>query len=449
MKREGFFRGVQACVGAMALCVLVLFNSCNQSPQSALIWTDIPELVVAAQLFNRENDQFAVDVEYKENAATALMKTNKPPSLIIAKFLLSKPVIRKLDPLDDLFSRYYVDPNDMYSALLDAGKQGVQQILLPVSFDCMVLVERKSDSLGAGASMLDLDAIREAGDKFTRTEKGVLSAMGFSSVWNMEFAESWLLAQDAGFSPNPNWKQTSVPKSGDAKTWPLLWNKDRLEQSVLALNSLDSKVKKDDADAFAFSYFNKPGYQLVLENRVLFWPMKASDFFKLPYSAKSQLRYRYPAANQKLILTEGTRYLGVPKGAKGKKAAFAFSKWLLTPANQEKIWKEMETQRLLPDHVGPLDGFSSLKQTNETVLSRYFPEYAQNKIVAGTLRSPVALPDYWDSFSRDFFEVWLKTMLTRGEGTESDAQKGTIGEDFQASFEQYLGTMPDWLASSR
>jgi hypothetical protein len=104
---------------------------------------------------------------------------------------------------------------------------------------------------------------------------------------------------------------------------------------------------------------------------------------------------------------------------------------------------------LLPDHVGPLDGFSSLKQTNETVLSRYFPEYAQNKIVAGTLRSPVALPDYWDSFSRDFFWVWLKTMLTSGEGTESDAQKGTIGEDFQASFEQYLGTMPDWLASSR
>jgi len=196
MKREGFFRGVQACVGAMALCVLVLFNSCNQSPQSALIWTDIPELVVAAQLFNRENDQFAVDVEYKENAATALMKTNKPPSLIIAKFLLSKPVIRKLDPLDDLFSRYYVDPNDMYSALLDAGKQGVQQILLPVSFDCMVLVERKSDSLGAGASMLDLDAIREAGDKFTRTEKGCTFSDGFFVC--MEYGVCRVMASRSG-----------------------------------------------------------------------------------------------------------------------------------------------------------------------------------------------------------------------------------------------------------
>lgn len=449
MKRKGFFREVVACASTLALCMFVLLGSCSQSPQSALVWTDIPELVVAAQLFNRENNQFAVDIEYKENAASELIRTNKPPSLIIAKYMLSKPVIRKLEPLDDLFSRYYVDPNDMYSALLDAGKQGIQQMLLPVSFDCMVLVERRSNGSDAGTSMLDLDAIRDAGDKFTSTEKGALSRMGFSPVWNMEFAETWLLAQDVGFSPNLNWKQTSVPKFGDDRTWPLQWNKDRLEQSVLALRSLNSKVNKEEAESFAFSYFNKPGYQLVLENRVLFWPMKASEFFKLPYSAKSQLRYRYLAANQKLILTEEARYLGVPKDAKGKKAAFAFSKWLLTPENQEKIWKEMETQRLLSDHVGPFDSFSSLKQLNEAIFPRYYPEYAQNKIVAGTMRNPAILPAYWDSFSRDFFRVWLKTILESGKITESGAGQGLIEEDFQASFEQYLGTMPDWLSSDR
>jgi len=180
----------------------------------------------------------------------------------------------------------------------------------------------------------------------------------------------------------------------------------------------------------------------VLENRILYWPMKASEFFRLPYSAKTQLRYRFPAVDQKVLLTADTRYMGIPRGAKNKKAALAFARWLLIAGNQEKVWKEMESQQLLPDYI-PFGGLSSIMQVNETIFSKYFPEYAQNPLVSSSLPSVTALPDYWDSFSRDFLRHWLGNVLS------DSVSKGPIDERFRASLEQYLGTMPDWLIANR
>lgn len=430
--------------GNLAIFLLIFFLSgCDQATQSALVWTDIPELVIAAQLFNKENDQFSVDVEYKANAASEVKKTNNPPSLVIAKYLLSKPLMKKFDTLDDLFSRYYLDPNDMYPALLSAGKLGAEHVLMPLSFDCMVLVERKSENASAGVAVLDPEMLQSSSKAFTVANNGEISAMGFSPRWNLEFAEDWLLAGGSGFSVNQNWKSNSAPKPNDPNAWPLLWDQGNLEKSVGILQAFNSKVKTEQEDAFSFTYFNKPGYQLVLESRVLYWPMRASEFFRLPYAAKTQLRYRFPTADQKVLLTADTRYMGIPRGAKNKKAAMAFARWLLVAGNQEKVWKEMESEHLLPDYVGPFGGFSSLTQVNETIFSKYFPEYAQNPLISSSLPRIAALPDYWDSFARDFLRHWLEGILS------DQSSKNSIDERFRASFEQYLGTMPDWLVTSR
>jgi hypothetical protein len=443
MKKK-MYKYISGLAGGLAIFLLISFLSgCDQSPQSALVWTDVPELVIAAQIFNKENDRFAVDVEYKANVASEMKKTNKPPSLVVGKYLLSKSLTKKFVSLDVLFSKYYLDPNDMYPALLRAGKQGAAHILMPLSFDCMVLVERKSENESAGVAVLNPDVLQSSSEAFTRIGNGEISAMGFSPRWNLEFAEDWLLAGGTGFSLNQNWKSTSAPKPNEANSWPILWDKGNLEESVGSLLSFNSNVTTEQEDAFAFTYFNKPGYQLVLDNRVLYWPMKASEFFRLPYSAKTQLRYRFPAVNQKLLLTADTRYMGIPKGAKNKKAALAFARWLFVAGNQEKVWKEMESQQLLPDYVGPFGGFSSIMQMNETVFSKYFPEYAQNPLVPSALPSVTALPDYWGSFSRDFLRHWLESVLS------DSASSGSIDERFCASLEQYLGTMPDWRIEDR
>jgi hypothetical protein len=429
--------------GSLVVLLLIIpLSGCDRVSQSALVWTDVPELVIAAQLFNKENDQFAVDVEYKANPASEMKKTNKPPSLVVAKYLLSRPLTRKFDSLNDLFSKYYLDPNDMYPALLSAGKQGTEQLLMPLSFDCMVLVERKTENASAGVAVLNPDVLQSSSQAFTVIKNDEMSAMGFSPRWDVEFAEDWLFAGGSNFSLNPNWKSTSVPRANDANSWPILWDRGNLEKSVDALLSLSSNVKKEQEDAFTFTYFNKPGYQLVLENRILYWPMKASEFFRLPYSAKTQLRYRFPAVDQKVLLTADTRYMGIPRGAKNKKAALAFARWLLIAGNQEKVWKEMESQQLLPDYI-PFGGLSSIMQVNETIFSKYFPEYAQNPLVSSSLPSVTALPDYWDSFSRDFLRHWLENVLS------DSVSKGLIDERFRASLEQYLGTMPDWLIANR
>jgi ABC-type glycerol-3-phosphate transport system substrate-binding protein len=441
--KQNMCRDGRALFGSFSVFVLVFFLSgCGGVPQRALVWTDVPELVIAAQLFNRENTQFAVDIEYKANAASEMKKTNSPPSVVVAKYLLSKPLTKKFISLNDLFSKYYLDPNDMYPALLDAGKQGTDYLLMPLSFDCMVLVGRRAEHTSAGVAVLSSDMLQVSSKAFTKIDGEKVSAMGFSPRWNVEFAEDWLLAGGAEFSLNQNWKSISVARPEEGSSWPILWNKAKLEESVDALVSLCSDVKKEQEDAFTFTYFNKPGYQLVLENRVLYWPMRASEFFKLPYSAKNQLQYRFPVVNKKILLTADTRYIGIPKGARSKKAAFAFVRWLLIAENQKKVWQEMESQQLLPDYI-PFGGFSSIVQMNERMYTKYFPEYAQTPLVSSSLPSPAALPDYWDSFSRHFLYHWLTDALA------TPLTRGAVDESFRASLEQYVGTMPDWLSTDR
>ena len=441
--KEKMHRDSPVFLGSLfTLVLIVVLSGCSGAPQRALVWTDVPELVIAAQLFNRENAQLAVDIEYKANVASEMKKTNKPPSLVIAKYLFSDALINNFDSLNDLFSEYYLDPNDMYPTLLDAGKLGTEHLLMPLSFDCMVLVERKAESSSAGVAMLNADMLQSSSKAFTKLDDGKVSAMGFSPRWNLEFAEDWVLAGGAGFSLHQNWKSTSVLRPDDIYSWPMLWNKENIETSVDTLVSFGANVTKEQEDLFTFTYFNKPGYQLVLENRVLYWPMRASEFYKLPYSAKNQLQYRFPVVNQKIIFTADTRYMGIPRGAKNKKAALAFVRWLLIPENQNKVWKEMELQQLLPDYI-PFGGFSSIMQMNEDIFSKYFPEYRQNPLIPSSLPNPPVLPDYWDSFSRDFLRYWLGDILS------DSVPKGSVDEHFRASFERYLGTMPDWLSANR
>lgn len=430
-------------ISIFALIIILLCSACVHFTSSALIWTDMPELIIAAQLFNRENDQYTIDVEYKAYPASEINNATKPPSLIIAKYMLSNTVLKKFASLDELFTKYYLDPNDIYPALLNAGKLGSRHVLLPVSFDCELIIENKSETARAGTAMLDSEMIRQASQAFTRIENGKISSLGFSPRWDLSFAENWLLAGNVGFAPNQNWKLTSVPAvSADMSLWPILWNKQNLEKSIEVLLSFNSDIRISDQDAFAFVYFNKPGYQLVLEGKVLYWPMKASEFSKLPHSTREQLRYRFPTVENKLILTSDSRYMGIPKGSKNRKAALEFARWLLVSTNQEKIWKEMESQQLLPDYVGAFDGFSSIMQVNETIFLRYFPDYGQNPLLSAAIPEPAHIPDYWEDFSRDFLHHWLESVMSNPDSRRA------IDQDFRIAFEKYIGTMPDWLISN-
>jgi len=444
IRRFSAFR--RAFCGFALICAgTALLLSCAQKPQAAMIWTDVPELAVAAQIFNRENDQFAVDLEYKAEAATELKTTTAPPSLIIAKYLLSKPILKRFDSIDELFSKYYLDPNDLYPTLLDAGRQGTSRLLVPVSFDCMLLVEKKHDGTSSGVTTIDAETLGSSSRAFTARIGGKLSALGFSPRWDSSFAEDWILAAGAGFSANSSWKSAATPKPNDPNSWPILWSGAQLSASISALSKLSSGATAEEQNAFSFTYFSKPGYQLLLDNRILYWPMKASDYFKLPYTVKRQLQYRFPVIDQKILLTPDTRYMGIPKGAKNKRAALAFARWLLVPDNQRKIWKEMETQQLLPEYIGPFGGFSSLIQMNNQTFRTYFPEFAQNPLIEGNLPTQSALPDYWDSFSRDFLRHWLDLALSAPAPDSAQS----IDENFQTSLERYLGTMPDWLSAVR
>lgn len=463
----------------LGLTAAILLSACSNAPQSVLIWTDMPELVIAVQHFNQTESRYVIDVEYHEYPALDLLtagKSKRLPSLIIARFLQDSVSIRTFSAIDDIFSRYYLDPNDMYPGLLQAGKEGGQQRLIPVSFDPYLLVEKSLESASAGMSTIRLDELAAYAATAERDARGDLVSLGFSPWWDSGFVTSLLLAHGAAFSTNPGWKPSSVPRIEDIRTWPLRWDDAGLREGLEALMELSRPLPQQaELNAFDFAQGGQPGYQRVLSGRARLWPMKASDFFKLPQNVRSQLAYRYPVVNEHLVLSPDSRFLGIPRYAPRRDAALFFARWLLSVEHQKEIWDLMQKQRLISSHFGPFDAFGSLLQANDMLLPEYFPAYVQNRISAAVMRQgkypgiPYPLPFFWDEFSRDCLNPWVESLpgILRNaadkRGTElEEGNRGTeleeksVGEEaaakaisaFKEGCAQYLGTMPDWMKAS-
>ena len=439
----------------------VLLSACGNAPQSALVWTDMPELVIAAQLFNRTETRYVIDVEYHEHPALDLINAAKSrpfPSLVVARFLQDPIAMRTFSAIDDIFSRYYLDPNDIYPGLLAAGREGGQQRLIPLSFDPYLLVEKKSESANSGMSTIRLDELAGYAAKVERDARGALVSLGFSPWWDQGFVTSLLLAHGAAFSSNPGWKPGSVPKIEDIRAWPLRWDDPGLQRGLDALMELSRSLPQQaELKAFDFSQGGQPGYQRVLAGSARLWPMKASDFFKLPQLVRSQLAYRYPTVNEHLVLSADSRFLGIPRNAPGRDAALFFARWLLSLEHQKQIWNLMQEQRLISSHFGPFDGFGSLMQVNEALIPEFFPSYVQNRISAAVKSQgkypavPYPLPFFWEDFSRDCLESWIQDLpeffVHSGTELKEEAAAKAMSA-FKEGCAQYLGTMPDWMKAS-
>ncbi len=443
---------------SFVLAVSIFLAGCSRVPQSLLVWTDIPELVIAAQLFNRTESRYVVDIEYHDNPALDLLflsKSKPRPSLVIGRFLQSAFVAQKFEVIDDIFSRYYLDPNDIYPGLLAGGREGARQRLIPISFDPYVLVEKRIENANSGLSTIQLDELAVNASKTGRNERGVLVSLGFSPWWDTGFAISLLLAHGTAFSSNPAWKTSSVPKLEDIRTWPLAWDDAGLRKGLEALLGLGRALPgKEELEAFEFDHGNQPGYQRVLSGAARFWPMRASEFFKLPQNVRSQLAYRYPLVYGNLVFSAESRYMGIPGKAPAREAALFFARWLLSLNHQKEIWTLMQEQHLNSSHFGPFDGFGSLIQANEMLVPEFFPSYVQNRIGSAVKNQgkypgvPYQIPFFWDDFSSECLDRWTRKL----HGFAGIADEQTAVEHAIAALKeqcvQYLGTMPDWMKAS-
>ena len=362
--------------------------SCSDSGGVAVIWTDSPEFAVYAARFNASQNLHSVDVLYREFPGTGLgeaVQSGELPDVVVGKWLSGKATRDFLLPMD----RYVSDDGPIaglfYPSLLEGGRLGDRQFLLPVSFNASFAVfarERPpdfSDPLTVG-----LPEMREKGAAFNAASAGAFTRMGFSPSWDDGFP---LLAAElfgASFA------------EGD----PLSWDSRALDRAMEFVHDWNAVTNSDlrAGDDFTFRYFNAPPEAMLLSGRAQIIVMDSSRFFTLDENLRSLLDFRWISAEDGSILPNpGVSYMGLVKrgGKRASTAADAFVRWFLDRETQRELLEDGLKFGRTETSFALAGGFSALRPVTEQVLPAFHPILLGHTPPAYFFSAVEALPSDW------------------------------------------------------
>ncbi|MCE1205798.1 MAG: hypothetical protein LWX00_00140 [Spirochaetia bacterium] len=243
-------------LASTALFIALLVSCSLFESDIAVVWTDSPEIQLAAELFNASQTQYLVELHYRDNLGTALAQAKTPPSLVIGKNLRQPATMARFQTLDFLFDRLAFSRNDFYPALLEAGKAKGKTRLLPVSFNLLMLVNKKGAletdnpaSLAAmSSSTITMEEIRTIAQKFNKDSGKGFTAMGFvPRKTGGDFLFQWVQWMGADFSS---------PAKPAKDSLPVQWDQNKLPVAIAALQDFSTAVNgsAEKENAFAFTY---------------------------------------------------------------------------------------------------------------------------------------------------------------------------------------------------
>ena len=113
--------------------LLVLCTSCALFEEKTLtLWTNRPEFTDYIEVYNTEQDEYRIEIIYKESPARAVIQDPEHPDIVAGDFLKSTNVINSFSDLEPLFEEGMITRSDIYPALLQLGKRGEELLLLPL-----------------------------------------------------------------------------------------------------------------------------------------------------------------------------------------------------------------------------------------------------------------------------------------------------------------------------
>jgi hypothetical protein len=369
-------------IGASILASLgaALLASCSGArAASAVVWTDVPELAIAVELFDSRPGDDKVELVWKGGLAEALRGANGRdggacPALVIGRGLDIASVRDRLDTIDYLLGSGGVNRGEFYPELLERGVIAGRRILLPISFNLPAIVFLRGGAFGGGGFTLSLEEMSAPCAAFNATESGGYTRMGFSPRWNGRFLVAALDSGVAGSKAAAFRERAASGAAGGAEPG-LDWDEQGLAASLAALASWSARVNGPAPleDDFQFKYLYAPPYRWIEGGKALYACMDSSELFSLPEKKRADLDFRWYASGGRAPVSEASAYAGLVRGAPGRKKAEAFLRWLLTPAAQRAILERSSRERELESSFGIAGGFSSIRVINEESLPAYYP----------------------------------------------------------------------------
>ena len=388
--------------------LLTLFSCKNNEP--IIIWTDRPEVVSYVEFFNVAQNKAKAVVIYKEKLAVSLppAKDEKSPDIVIGSFLKNSRIKKNFSSINRVFSRHGINPSEIYAPLLEYGKSGGRQYLIPVSFNLPTMIfSHKDDGL-----LIDSDEIRDLAANFNqKSEEGIFVKMGFAPSWNPDFVFQNAKMNGAKF---------------DEKGNAFSWNQENLEKTIEYFKdwTLEKNGGTSVEQDFSFKYLYAPPHKIVSLNRCLFAYIKSDLFFDIPIEQSEYLSFRWLSKNEKVYVDDGLTSLGVYRKTKNASASYDFIIWFLSESTQKNLLDRAMRMKLDTQSFGICGGFSSLKGVNENVFPSYYKNLLGKMPSENSLVPPSALPPRWESLK----EKVIIPYLLDSTNTDSLASVKSIDE---------------------
>jgi hypothetical protein len=309
------------------------------------------------EYFNTLGTEYRVVLCYEPNPANVMKHRNRDTDLILGPWLNGSAARRNFDSLDRLFNREYLNREEFYSGLLNAGMLENRQVLLPLSFNLPAVVF-PTDAIKADVPKLvaTMGFISEQGAAFNQLVRDRFVRMGFSPLWQPEFLYRAAAIYGAQFRETP---EGSVH-----------WNSARLQDMKEFCAGWIAEINSgyDQDSSFQKTYLYEPMPKLLDSGRILFYTTDSSSLFRNLEDQAEEVDFRWLGLENRIAVDEEVLYFGIPRGSRNRRGALLFLTWIFQPETQGLLLEINHQKRL--DTFGIAGGFSSLRTVNE----RQFPQ---------------------------------------------------------------------------
>ncbi|MFP4362237.1 MAG: hypothetical protein ACLFR1_00075 [Spirochaetia bacterium] len=399
------------------LFILILSGCTLFEDNIAVLWTDQPEIAAYIEIFNSIQNEYRIELMYKESPASALLEGDEEaPDIVISRWLANSQLLPEFLPLNNLFESEdaQLEENDFYRNLLSPCRYNEQLHLLPVSFNMPLIIER-SEYSDSSSFFYTLEELQSNGQEFNRIADGRYHNLGFSPRWDSEFIYFTARLFGTNFrarSRGVNWNQENLINSLDqCRSW---------------IESANSGTEMDIA--FESRYLYDPIYKLVNTGRVRFGFYNLYDYYLLPEVKRDNLSFQWISRNDRIPVSDEVQYIGIHNSTNSRTAAMAFASWFFQPQNQILFLQTFQQKRMRA--FGISGGFSSLVEINERELPNFYPSLVGKVPPEEFLLFPSRLPVNWAGIREEVVFPWLESNLDSQE-INASALSNNIDEWFR------------------
>lgn len=406
---------------SLILSIVCMLTACKNAEQSiAVVWTSKPELSRYCELFNASQNKYKIMTHYVANPSHDLLNEAhvkaERPDVVIDCWLKGTAVRNNFMSLNSLLSdsdEKKINPNIFYTELLELGKNGSDQVFLPVSFNLPVIIFRKAEIKPADEFNISLEEIQSFSQRYNVYENKKYMKMGFAPIWNPEFLYLVAKGNNACFEEH-----------GDFFSWSE--NSVKLAVTAIRKFTLETNTDSNAESDFQFKYLYNNAYSAIMSGRCLFQYLRSDELLMLDRDKMSHIDFRWMNFEKKTPLDDEMIYAGILKSARNKTAAKAFLRFLFSAETQTEILAEKAETKLSSLGFGIVGGFSSLRSITENIFPKYYPLLLSHLPQSKGFMSPHILPSNWLEIKQNILIPYLQNACEIEAGAADDTF-GTLG----------------------